>query len=81
MTVRNVHTALPGVATPARISSGYQAWCDYKVVVQDGRYTSFMNGDKLYETDLSEQHDPWLAILGAAFVIKSLSIPAAKLSK
>ena len=34
--------------------------------MKDGHYTSFINGQKLYETDLPEQHDPWLAVLGIA---------------
>ena len=65
-TVRNIQIALPDVAVSPPISPGYQAWCDYKVVVKDGHYTSFINGQKLYEADLAEQHDPWLAVLGVA---------------
>ncbi len=41
-------------------------WSDYKLVVKDGRYSSFVNGQKLYEEDLPPEHDPWLAVAGWA---------------
>ncbi|MBS0202237.1 MAG: DUF1583 domain-containing protein [Planctomycetes bacterium] len=39
-------------------------WHDYKIVVKDGKYTSFVNGQKLYEEELTPDHDPWLAVVG-----------------
>jgi hypothetical protein len=41
-------------------------WHDYKIVVKDGRYTSFVNGQKLYEEALPPDHDPWVAVVGWA---------------
>ena len=41
-------------------------WHDYKIIVKDGRYTSFVNGQKLYEEELTAEHDPWLAVIGWA---------------
>ena len=41
-------------------------WSDYKIVVKDGHFTSFVNGQKLYEEDLPAEHDPWLAVVGWA---------------
>ncbi len=41
-------------------------WHDYKIVVKEGRFTSFVNGQKLYEEELTAEHDPWLAVVGWA---------------
>ena len=41
-------------------------WSNYKIVVKDGHFTSFVNGQKLYEEDLPAEHDPWLAVVGWA---------------
>ena len=41
-------------------------WSDYKLVVKEGRFTSFVNGQKLYEEELPAEHDPWLAVVGWA---------------
>lgn len=41
-------------------------WHDYKIVVKDGRYTSYVNGQKIYEEALPPEHDPWLAVVGWA---------------
>ena len=41
-------------------------WHDYKFVVKDGKFTSFVNGQKLYEEVLPADHDPWLAVVGWA---------------
>ncbi len=48
------------------ITPRVQQWHDYKLVVKDGRFTSFVNGQKLYEAELTAEHDPWLAIVGWA---------------
>lgn len=41
-------------------------WLDYKVVVKDGQYTSYVNGQKLYGESLPEEFDPWLSLGGWA---------------
>ncbi|MFM9962148.1 MAG: DUF1583 domain-containing protein [Planctomycetaceae bacterium] len=48
------------------ITPRVQQWHDYKLVVKGGRFTSFVNGQKLYEAELTAEHDPWLAIVGWA---------------
>ncbi len=48
------------------ISPRVLQWSDYKIVVKDGRYTSFIDGQKLYEEALPPEHDPWLAVAGWA---------------
>jgi hypothetical protein len=52
------------LATP--ITPKVYQWHDYKIVVKDGRYTSFVNGQKLYEEALPVDHDPWVAVVGWA---------------
>ena len=64
--VVHARTPIAFVPTPAPIAPRVLSWHDYKIVVKDGRYTSFVNGQKLYETDLPEQPDPWLAVVGLA---------------
>ncbi len=64
--VVHARTAVAFLPTPAPITPRVFQWHDYKVVVKDGRYTSFVNGQTLYETDLPEQPDPWLAVVGLA---------------
>lgn len=46
------------------ITPEVRQWLDYKVTVKDGRYTSYVNGQKLYEESLPPDHDPWLSIGG-----------------
>ncbi|MDB5348458.1 MAG: tetratricopeptide repeat protein [Schlesneria sp.] len=52
------------LATP--ITPKVYQWHDYKIVVKDGHYTSFINGQKLYEEALPADHDPWVAVVGWA---------------
>ena len=52
------------LATP--ITPKVYQWHDYKIVVKDGRYASFVNGQKLYEEELPVEHDPWIAVVGWA---------------
>ncbi|MEK6257402.1 MAG: DUF1583 domain-containing protein [Planctomycetota bacterium] len=63
-----MHVRLPvvGSTAPALIAPKVLQWHDYKVVVRDGHYTSYVNGQKLHEADLLEQPDPWLAVVGLA---------------
>ncbi|HET6424070.1 MAG TPA: DUF1583 domain-containing protein [Planctomycetaceae bacterium] len=41
-----------------------RAWGDYHIIVKDGRYTAFVNSQKLHEQDLPAHRDPWIAIQG-----------------
>ena len=41
-------------------------WHDYRVVIKKGHYTSYVNGQQIYDADLPESTDPWLAVLGRA---------------
>ncbi len=64
--VKVLHVRPPIVELPIAkpITPKVLQWHDYKVVVKDGRFTSFVNGQKLYEEALPEQPDPWLAVVG-----------------
>ena len=68
VTARVWHVRTPAVEVPIpqpispRTANGF----NYRVVVRDGHFTSYVNGQRLYETDLPEQPDPWLAVGGLA---------------
>jgi hypothetical protein len=64
--VMHVRTKIVEVPTPAPISPKVSNGFDYKIVVRDGHYTSYVNGQPLHEADLPVQPDPWLAVLGLA---------------
>ncbi len=64
--VKVLHVRPPIVELPIAkpITPKVLQWHDYKVIVKDGRFTSFVNGQNLYEEALPEQPDPWLAVVG-----------------
>ena len=64
--VAHISTAATLFPLAQPITPDVQQWHDYKIVVKDGRYTSYINGQKLYEEDLTPEHDPWLAVIGWA---------------
>lgn len=67
-TARVLHVRTPAVEVPIPqpISPRTNAGFNYRVVVRDGHFTSYVNGQTLYEADLPEQPDPWLAVGGHA---------------
>jgi hypothetical protein len=52
------------LATP--IAPRVHQWHDFKIAIKDGRFTSFVNGQELYEEELPTEHDPWIAVVGWA---------------
>ncbi len=64
--VTHVRTKMSEALMPAPLSPKANSGIDYKVVVRDGRYTSYVNGQVLHEAQLPEQPDPWLAVMGLA---------------
>ncbi len=48
------------------ITPRVDTWFDYKIVVKDGVYASFVNKQKVYEEVVGTEYDPWLAVLGKA---------------
>lgn len=64
--VMHVRTKITEVPSPEPISPGASNGFEYKIVVRDGRFTSYVDGKRLHEADLPEQPDPWLAVLGLA---------------
>ncbi len=61
--VRNGVKELP---LAENITPHVQQWHDYKIVVKDRRFRSYVNGQLLYEESLPAEHDPWLAVVGWA---------------
>jgi hypothetical protein len=64
--VMHVRTKIVEVPSPEPINARASNGFEYKIVVRDGRFTSYVDGKKLHEADLPEQPDPWLAVLGLA---------------
>jgi hypothetical protein len=60
----HVRSALKEFPLAVPIAPKVYQWHDYKIVVKDGLYTSFVNGQKLYEEALPADHDPWVAVVG-----------------
>lgn len=64
--VWHVRTPAVEIPIPQPISPRTNTGFNYRVVVRDGHFTSYVNGQTLYETELPEQPDPWLAVGGVA---------------
>ena len=46
-----------------------RAWYDCRIVVQDGVYTSYVNGHLLHSETLPENPDPWIDVHSAAHLV------------
>jgi len=64
--VFHVHNGIKELPIVEPISPQVHQWHDYKIVVKNGLYTSYVNGQKLCEEALAAEHDPWLAVVGWA---------------
>ncbi len=66
MKLQSIRSAVQEMPLAAELVPRTRTWGDYRIVVQDGHYTSYVNGQKLYEQNLPPNFDPWIAIQGWA---------------
>ncbi len=64
--VQLLNTPLQEVPLEMPHARRVRSWGDYQIVVQEGRLTFLVDGQKLHEEELSPDADPWVAIQGWA---------------